>query len=210
MTDHFPASNFDFWASSYDQDCLINKFPFEGYSLLLKTIFELSETKPENAVLDLGIGTGNLALLFANAGCALWGLDFSPKMLALAQMKVPHAVLALADLHAEWPPVFQRRFDCVVSAYTFHHFSLQEKLSLVQRILHNFLTPNGRLIIGDIAFHDAADEEVIRQKTGDEWEEEYYWLVDETFSLFHKNKIFTKFIKISTCSGIFVFDSAPD
>ena len=206
MSDLFPAEDFNAWAASYDRSIRSNSgFPFEGYPFVLQGIVDMAEVQPGASVLDLGIGTGNLAVLFANRECEVWGLDFSAKMLELAQIKLPAAALGQVDIRAEWPQDFQRRFDCIVSAYTFHHFQLEEKVRLVQRLLKDHLTPGGRLVIGDIAFRNAAEEDAMRRKLGKEWEQEYYWLADETTLSFEKAGILTRFTKIYACAGIFQF-----
>ena len=76
-------------------------------------------------VLDLGIGTGNLARLFADVGCRVWGTDYSPAMLAKARLKIPEATHGAArSARAPGRLELDRRFDRIVSAYTFHHFEL--------------------------------------------------------------------------------------
>jgi putative AdoMet-dependent methyltransferase len=206
LTQRFPPAEFDSWAKKYDQDTNAETgFPFTGYLDLLRTIFDRAACPRGSDVLDLGIGTGNLALLFANVGCIVWGLDFSTEMLKLARAKLPSAVLGLADLRAEWPPEFNHRYDAIVSAYTFHHFPIEEKVSLVKRLFKYHLNLNGKLLIGDIAFQDAASEEVVRAEMRKEWEQEFYWLVDESVKVFVSAGIPVSFHKISYYAGIFEF-----
>jgi 2-polyprenyl-3-methyl-5-hydroxy-6-metoxy-1,4-benzoquinol methylase len=64
-------------------------FPFVGYNLVLQEIVSLSKVSRGQAVLDLGTGTGNLAVLFARQGCRLTCADFSEAMLARARKKLP-------------------------------------------------------------------------------------------------------------------------
>lgn len=210
MTLQFHPEEFDDWAAGYDESASTDRgFPFDGYSQVLQTIVDLAAAQPGHSVLDLGIGTGNLALPFAARGCAVWGLDFSANMLALARRKLPHAVLGQVDLRAAWPPAFQRRFDRIVSGYTFHHFPLAEKAALVQRLLDDHLSPGGRIVIGDIAFLDAAGEDALRRRLGAAWEQEYYWLADETLAALSAAGISARFIKMSSCAGIFVISGMP-
>jgi putative AdoMet-dependent methyltransferase len=209
MTQRFPPAEFDSWAKKYDQDTNAETgFPFTGYLDLLRTIFDRAACPRGSDVLDLGIGTGNLALLFANAGCKVWGLDFSAEMLKLARKKLPTAVFGLADLRAEWPQAFDRRFDAIVSAYTFHHFPIEEKVSLVKRLIDHNLNPGGKLLIGDIAFQNAREEAQMRLSLGEDWEQEYYWLEDETGRAFRAEGIMVKFDQISACAGVFEFSSS--
>lgn len=207
MTNLYPPSEFDEWASRYDQSVAGNTgFPFDGYIEVITSIVDHCSPSRGACVLDLGIGTGNLSLPFAQRGCRIWGLDFSAEMLDLAHSKLPDATLAQADLRADWPPDFQRRFDFIVSAYTFHHFLLDEKVKLLQRLFDHSLAPAGKLVIGDIAFGSAAEQDQLRMSLGSEWEQEYYWLVDETFQTLALAGIHTSFYKVSYCAGIFIFN----
>lgn len=204
MSDLFPAEEFDQWAADYDQDVVDDtSFPFDGYSQVLALIVERAEVGSGATVLDLGTGTGNLAELFARRGCRIWGLDFSAEMLVRAAAKLPEATLGQADLRAEWPKVFRRRYDAIVSAYTFHHFTLAEKAALSLRLSREFLTPGGRLVIGDVSFRNTVERDKLKAKLGDEWEDEYYWLADETAAAFAQQGIKTKYTQVSSCAGVY-------
>jgi putative AdoMet-dependent methyltransferase len=91
---------FDNWAKNYDSSILSDKdnFPFAGYERILEQAVHLAEVRPSMRILDLGIGTGNLAARFLNQGCQVWGLDFSAEMLAQTRAKYPQILLAQANL----------------------------------------------------------------------------------------------------------------
>ena len=203
--DLFPPDEFDAWADHYDHSVLESgSFPFYGYGQVLETILALSQAKEEDSILDLGTGTGNLAILFASLGCQIWGLDFSAEMLARAQRKLPQAVLGLADLRDEWPQEFQRRYNKIVSGYTFHHFTLEEKVRLVRRLFDHYLYPGSTMIIGDIAFASASAQDHLRLSLEDEWEEEFYWIADETIEALARGGLQSEFHKVSACAGVFL------
>jgi putative AdoMet-dependent methyltransferase len=205
-SDLFPPSEFYSWAKSYDDS--INDgsgFPFDGYYNVLKTIIQLSGAKEGDEVIDLGTGTGNLAARFAAIRSRVWGLDFSREMLERARQKLHQAVFAQADLRSEWPPEFQRKFDHIVSAYTFHHFPLGEKVRMVRHLLEHYLESGGSLVIADLAFQNAVEQEQMRHKLGEEWEDEFYWIADETFAVFWEEGVRGIFTKVSSCAGVFKF-----
>ena len=200
----FPPGDFDAWADHYDHSVLESgSFPFYGYGQVLEIILNLSQARPGDSILDLGTGTGNLAALFSNLGCQVWGLDFSAQMLVRARRKLPQAVFGLADLRVEWPLEFQRRFHEVVSGYTFHHFTLEEKVSLIRRLFAEYLLPGGRVIIGDVAFENASAQDQLHLSLGDEWEDEFYWIADEMLDALATAGLRSEFYKISACAGVF-------
>jgi putative AdoMet-dependent methyltransferase len=199
----FPASGFDEWAESYDESVSVNKFPFLRYRAVLEKTFQLAKARGGMSVLDLGTGTGNLAVLFARAGCELWGTDFSAAMLARARLKLPRAHFCLYDLHREWPDAIPPRFDRIVSAYVFHHFELEEKVRIILELVNGHLAPDGRLVIADIAFKDATMREAVRLEAGRDWEDEFYWIADEIIPCLLKDGLKVKYIQVSPCAGVF-------
>lgn len=200
--DLFPASEFDDWAETYDRSVAIDQFPFYGYESLLDKAAALADAKPGLSVLDLGTGTGNLAMRFAVLGCDLWCTDFSATMLEKTRLKLPAAHFVLHDLRGDWPPELNRPFDRIVSAYVFHHFELDEKVRILGSLLPR-LAPGGRMIIGDIAFPDAAAREKVKIADGDEWEDEFYWLADETVPALENLGFIVEYTQVSACAGIF-------
>jgi putative AdoMet-dependent methyltransferase len=203
MTNIVPREDFDDWAGTYDESVAIDQFPFFGYQEVLTEAVALAEARPGMSVLDLGTGTGNLALRFARLGCELCCTDFSAPMLARARQKLPDAHFCLHDLRMDLPAELSHPFDRIVSAYVFHHFELDEKV----RILHGLLPwlgPGGGIVIADIAFGNQTALEKVKAAAGEEWEDEYYWLAEQALPALQKAGMRASYRQISSCAGIFV------
>lgn len=198
----FEPEEFDRWAAAYDQDVQSGGFPFEGYARMLGEILTRSAVRPGLRVVDIGAGTGNLAQRFSMAGCTVTGLDFSGEMLAIARRRFPHLTLAQADLRGPWPPEISGRFDRIVSAYVFHHFPLDEKVSLLRSLADERLEPGGRMMIGDVAFKDESAQAAVRGQQGEAWSEEYYWIMDAALPALRAAGFQAAYTPISFCAGL--------
>ncbi|MEU6604560.1 class I SAM-dependent methyltransferase [Streptomyces shenzhenensis] len=95
-------------------------------------------------VLDLGCGTGSLALLAAEWGHRVTGVDLSPAMVDLARAKTAgrDAVFLVGDAAA--PPVGERRFDAVLVR---HVLWTLPGTGRVLRHWSGLLRPGGRLVL---------------------------------------------------------------
>jgi putative AdoMet-dependent methyltransferase len=107
------------WAASYDADLQQpSDFPFAGYDAVLTAIVDAAELEPGMPVLELGVGTGNLALRLVQhtPDIALTGVDFADEMLDQARQKAPSGTFLPLDLRAaQWPALGGRRFRRVVA-----------------------------------------------------------------------------------------------
>jgi putative AdoMet-dependent methyltransferase len=204
---------YDDWAGHYDQNLADGTAPvsFEGYEDVLNEVVAQARAVPGMSVLDLGTGTGNLAARFIDQGCEVWGVDFSENMLSKAREKLPALHSVLADLGTEsWMRTLSRRFDRIVSAYTWHEFDLAYKLGLLKKLTDEFLSTGGWVVIADIAYPDQNARKQAAQRWGLLWSEaEHYWAADETIAACSDMGLNCCFRQISSCAGVFVIAEVP-
>ena len=179
----YDVEQFDEWALSYEQDAArweaSGTYPFGGRSQVLDKVLELACPAPGDKVLDLGCGPAVLLEPLSRAGCAVYGVDSSVQMLALAERKVPAAHLALADLRDDLPVEWGSGFSAIACTYAIHHISNDEKAELIRSLI-GLLAPGGAVLVGDVAFQSRADLLAAREAAGDEWDEdETYCVADE-------------------------------
>ena len=116
--------NFDNWADRYDETVATDSQLYARYDEVLDMVVEMANISPGISVLDIGTGTGNLALRSLARGARIVGLDPSERMLTKAREKIgddPRAKFCQVDkpfLHIPYPDAF---FDAVISTYAFHH-----------------------------------------------------------------------------------------
>jgi len=105
-------------------------------------------------ILDIGCGTGSLALRCASRGAQVTAIDISPQMLDVAREKVNAAGLedqielremSAVDLDEAFP---EGSFDVVVSSLVFSELSEDEQ-GFVLRQCRRLLGDGGRLVLAD-------------------------------------------------------------
>ena len=198
---------FDLWADGYDKTVCIsdeeNTYPFAGYKKVLGLIFQSIIGNINPVVLDIGFGTGTLTTKLCEQGCAIYGQDFSSRMIALASEKMPNAHLYQGDFSKGLvEPLRNRRYDYIVATYSLHHLTDAQKIAFLFE-LRNYLKENGKIIIGDVAFETRKDLEMCRLSVGNAWDDnEIYFVVEEL----RKDFPCLSFTQISDCAGVLLLD----
>lgn len=104
------------------------------------------------SVLDVGCGTGTLAIAAAKAapGVAASGLDADPTILARAKSKAEEAGVKVefAEGRSDALPYEDASFDLVLSTLFFHHLPDDAKRRSAAELVR-VLRPGGRAVIGD-------------------------------------------------------------
>jgi putative AdoMet-dependent methyltransferase len=196
---------FDNWAEGYDASIQgEDTFPFAGYEEVLQEIVRRAAPEPGMRVLDVGTGTGNLAAVFLDRGCDVWGLDFSKKMLEKAAEKYPQAHFVEVDLRDDLLNAFPHPFDRIVSAYALHEFDLPTKVNVLGRLVADHLAPGGYVVVGDVAFPSAKAHEVAHQRWEALWdEEEHYWVASQARIALLSVGLEVEYSQLSCCGGVF-------
>lgn len=146
--EYIPALSYRFLTPFYDfiQKYIVRDVRYK--SLLI----EQANIQPGQHVLDLGCGTGTLAILakLAQPGADVVGLDADPDMLKVAkyksaQMQVPVKFDVGFTNKLPYP---DESFDRVLSSIMIHHLKTPDKIQTAQEV-YRVLKPGGQLHIID-------------------------------------------------------------
>ena len=138
-----------------------------GFLALRDQIIGDARLQPSDHVLDVGAGTGLLALAAASHVRFVSALDISPAMCRHLEGKLRRLDITNASVitsSAAELPLADASVDVVVSNYCFHHLRDADKERALGEIMR-VLRPGGRLVFGDMMFRlgvgSRRDREVI-------------------------------------------------
>ncbi|MGC8626064.1 MAG: class I SAM-dependent methyltransferase [Acidimicrobiales bacterium] len=135
-------------ASSWDSDAS----PLLGR--VVSAVLAAADARPGMTAVDLGCGTGSLALELARMGVQVIAVDISPVMIARLREKAARAGLDCISCVVGAVQGFdlpEASVDLVVSNYALHHLRNNEKEVLVRSVAR-WLRPGGRFVVGDMMF----------------------------------------------------------
>lgn len=176
--------NFDEFSETYDDfihDSLRRPAFYNNYQTLIETVFNQAckSLEKEDHVLEIGVGTGNLAGLFLKDNRHIIGLDQSVRMMKKAREKYPNLKLKYGEFLRL--PFEDHTFKCIVSTYAFHHLRPNEKeLALIEML--RLLRYDGEILIGDIVIRESTIPHLLNDS--DEYYTDISWL-KHLVSLYH-------------------------
>jgi putative AdoMet-dependent methyltransferase len=179
--------NHDEDATGYDVDVRNESDPIrEAYDEVLTWVVREARIRATSRVLELGSGTGNLSRLIPRCS-ELVCIDVSEQMETIARPKLAHIqnrrfikTDILEAFDCTDPP-----FDSVISTYTVHHLTDDEKRLLFAKIYAGLLS-GGRAVFGDLMLERKEEtapkiQEYLTKgdtKTARAIKEEFLWSID--------------------------------
>lgn len=139
------------WAFLYD--LLVKGILFGKEQKLRESIVDLARIQPGEKVLDVGCGTGSLAITAkfkAGPSAEIYGIDAAPEMIERARKKATKAGVDI-DFQAglveaiDYP---DDTFDVVLNSFMVHHLPGDLKSKAFAE-MYRVLKPGGRLLIVD-------------------------------------------------------------
>lgn len=133
------------FATIYDR--LMNDIPYEKWVKYIQDILAQYNLKPE-MVLDLGCGTGNVAIPMARLGYQVTALDLSTDMLAVAEQKSRTDGLNIKFIHQDMRQIdLPANYDLVVSMCDSLNYLLEDAdLKNVFTKIYELLNPGGLFV----------------------------------------------------------------
>lgn len=140
------ADQFDDISPYYDEVMAV--VPYRQWAQYIRRLLKRFGWKP-STILDVATGTGTLALLLADEGYQVTGIDLSASMIAIAQRKAREQATAHADFRVcdatrlDLPPTF----DLAISVFDSLNYLLAAKdLRDAFAGIHRALRPGGGFI----------------------------------------------------------------
>lgn len=174
--------DFDHWAKHYDEDIRVQGEGlafYKNYDAVLSGVAE--QVGLPGSVVEIGIGTGNLAREILKKGAAeYYGVDQSINMLLECKRKCPQVQLRKGTFLQI--PFGDHFCDNIVTSYALHHCDEREKQLALQE-MNRVLKRHGSIVIADLMFENSKAREAFEKKCSQEEKEElsdeYFGNVDE-------------------------------
>lgn len=143
-----PALSFDILTPFYD---LLSNFVGFGGGFKEK-VLEAAQIKDGDRIVDVGCGTGTLAILAKQRypNSIVVGVDPDAKILEIAKQKAKKTGVRVyfVQAGADSLPIDSRSIDIVVSSLVFHHMPTEIKKKAIKEI-YRILKKDGRFLLAD-------------------------------------------------------------
>ena len=149
LEDH--AARFDEVAGEYDD----SQNDTDEYRACVSLVVEHADPRPDDTVVDLGTGTGAIALALAEDAGKVVGRDISEGMMERAREKADEQGIENVEFgEGRFREPNVERADVVVSNFAMHHLSDEEKREAIEVIAE--LGPR-KFVLGDVMFFGLPD-----------------------------------------------------
>ena len=139
-----------FEARHYDP--LMNLITAGTYPFFIRRVVRDMAIQPEDAILDLGSGSGRNACLmsrYLSGKGRIVGLDIGPEMLEQARRRCQHLPnVTMEKQRIEEPLPYSEAFDKVFISFVLHGFIQEDRLRIVDNV-YRALRPGGQFLILD-------------------------------------------------------------
>jgi len=133
-------------------DLLMNLITAGTYPFFIRRVVRDMAIQPEEAILDLGSGSGRNACLMARCLSdrgQIVGLDIGAEMLEQAQRRCRHLPNVMMEKqYIEEPLPYREEFDKAFVSFVLHGFIQEDRLRIVENV-YQALRPGGQFIILD-------------------------------------------------------------
>lgn len=150
------ADRFSQIAGQYDDKHGSDEKPI--YNACATLVIEHADPRPDDVVLDLGTGSGLIALALAGNAGHVVGRDISDGMIEQARSKAADSGIENVEFgYGEFrDPQYDGEVDVVASNFALHHLPDEKKRKAIEAIAD--LGPR-RFILGDAMFFGSTDPE---------------------------------------------------
>ncbi|MBW2058885.1 MAG: methyltransferase domain-containing protein [Deltaproteobacteria bacterium] len=140
-------------------DLLMNLITGGSYPFFIRAVMRHMGIQPDDAILDLGAGTGRNACLmrrYLSDRGRILGLDIGPEMLAQARRKChPFSNVTFVNRRVEEALPYGGEFDVVFISFVLHGFVQEDRLRIVENA-YRALRSGGRFFVLDYNEFDPA------------------------------------------------------